>query len=66
MGIVEQVDKNVKSFSSGDFVACAGGGFASHAEKILVPENLAVKVKNSKKIESYSSVALGSDFFTSV
>ncbi len=59
VGIVEQVDKNIKSFSSGDFVACAGGGFASHAEKILVPEKLAVKVKNSKKIESYSSVAMG-------
>ena len=58
-GIIEKVGKDIKSLSVGDFVACAGGGIASHAEKILVPENLAVKVNNPKNMDSYSTVALG-------
>ena len=45
-GIVEKVG-GVKNFSKGDLVACTGGGFASHAEKILVPENLVVRVKKT-------------------
>jgi polar amino acid transport system substrate-binding protein len=47
-GIVEKVGEGVKNFSKGDLVACTGGGFASHAEKILVPENLVVRVKKKK------------------
>ena len=50
-GIVIEVGQDVQNFKKGDFVACCGGGYASHAEKITVPENLAVKVsdlKNSK------------------
>ena len=58
-GIIEKVGKDVRFFSPGDYVACVGGGFASHAEKILMPENLVVRVKNSKKLNFYSSVALG-------
>ena len=47
-GLVEKVGEGVKNFSAGDLVACSGGGFASHAEKILVPENLVVKTKKKK------------------
>ena len=49
----------MKNFSKGDLVACSGGGFASHAEKILVPENLVVKTKE-KKIYLSTLIALGS------
>ncbi len=58
-GIVEEVGKDIHNFKKGDFVACSGGGYASHAEKITVPENLAVKVSNLKNLNYYSSVALG-------
>ena len=47
-GIVEKVGEGVINFATGDLVACTGGGFASHAEKILVPENLIVRVKKKK------------------
>ena len=59
-GIVEKVGEGVKNFSKGDLVACCGGGFASHAEKILVPENLVVKTKRKENLSLYSTVALGS------
>ena len=59
-GIIEKVGEGVKNFSKGDLVACSGGGFASHAEKILVPENLVVKTKRKENLSLYSTVALGS------
>ena len=59
-GLVEKVGEGVKNFSAGDLVACSGGGFASHAEKILVPENLVVKTKKKENLHLYSTVALGS------
>ena len=59
-GIVEEVGEGVKNFSKGDLVACCGGGFASHAERILVPENLVVKTKLRENLSFYSTVALGS------
>ena len=49
-GIVEKVGEGVNNFAKGDLVACTGGGFASHAEKILVPENLIVRVKKKRKL----------------
>tara|TARA_B100000989_G_scaffold259305_1_gene209440 strand:+ start:417 stop:2534 length:2118 start_codon:yes stop_codon:yes gene_type:complete len=59
-GIIEEVGEGVKNFSRGDLVACCGGGFASHAEKILVPENLVIKTKRKENLSLYSTVALGS------
>lgn len=58
-GIVEEVADDILNINVGDFVACSGGGYASHAEKVLVPENLVVKVKNKKNLLQSSSVALG-------
>lgn len=43
-GEVIQVGSEVMGFREGDLVACAGIGFASHAEIISVPVNLAVKL----------------------
>ena len=59
-GIIEKVGSRVKNFKKGDYVACCGGGYASHAEMINVPENFAVRVLNSKNLIFYSSAALGS------
>ena len=43
-GIVVDVGDDVRGFSVGDKVACAGQGYASHAEIVGVPENLCVKL----------------------
>ena len=39
-GTVVAIGEGVSGFSVGDRVACAGAGFASHAEMISVPKNL--------------------------
>lgn len=43
-GEVIAVASDVPGFSIGDRVACAGAGYASHAEVIAVPANLCVKL----------------------
>jgi polar amino acid transport system substrate-binding protein len=43
-GIVAAVGDGVTGFSVGDRVACAGAGYASHAEMISVPQNLCVRL----------------------
>ncbi|HZV20373.1 MAG TPA: zinc-binding alcohol dehydrogenase, partial [Hyphomicrobiales bacterium] len=46
-------------FSPGDRVACAGAGFANHAEINTVPKNLTVKIPDGVDDEAASFVALG-------
>lgn len=41
-GIVAGVGENVEQFRVGDRIACAGAGYASHAEMLSVPRNLCV------------------------
>ena len=43
-----------------DWVACAGAGSANHAEVVLVPKNLVVKVPNGCNLQDAASVTLGS------
>ncbi len=43
-GIVAAVGDDVSGFKVGDRVACAGAGYASHAEVISVPQNLCVRL----------------------
>ena len=43
----------------GDRVACAGSGYACHAEVISVPKNLCVKIPDGVSFEEASFVALG-------
>jgi polar amino acid transport system substrate-binding protein len=45
-GIVIEVAPDVTGFRVGDRVACAGLGFASHAEVLSVPKNLCVHLPN--------------------
>jgi len=59
-GIVIQVGKGVKGIKPGDRVACAGAGKANHAEIVLVPKNLVVKVPDGCTLKDAASVALGS------
>lgn len=59
-GIAIQVGEEVEGIKPGDRVACAGAGKANHAEIVLVPENLVVRVPDGCGLEDAASVALGS------
>jgi predicted dehydrogenase/threonine dehydrogenase-like Zn-dependent dehydrogenase len=59
-GIVIQVGEGVTDVRPGDRVACAGAGIANHAEIVLVPRNLVVKVPDGCDLRNAASVTLGS------
>ena len=46
-GVIAAVGDDVLGFKVGDRVACAGAGYASHAEMISVPKNLCVHLPDS-------------------
>ncbi len=52
--------KNVMGFSKGDRVACAGAGYANHAEINFIPKNLFTKIPDSVSFEDASFVTVGS------
>jgi predicted dehydrogenase/threonine dehydrogenase-like Zn-dependent dehydrogenase len=58
-GIVMGVGSDVTEFNLGDRVACAGLGFASHAEAISVPKNLCVHLPESIDFEAGAFGTLG-------
>jgi len=53
------VESACDEFAPGDHVACAGSGYASHAEVIAVPRNLAVKIPEGVSFEDASFTTLG-------
>jgi len=58
-GIVVEANTEEGDFRVGDRVACAGSGYASHAEFNVVPSNLCVKIPQNVSFENASYVALG-------
>src|SRR5918994_1383450 len=58
-GMVAAVADDVTEFQVGDRVACAGVGFASHAEILSVPKNLCVHLPESVSFESGAYGTLG-------
>src|SRR5215213_3741985 len=58
-GIVEAVAEDVTEFRASDRVACAGVGFASHAEVLSVPKNLCVHLAEGVSFESGAYGTLG-------
>lgn len=58
-GIVTAVGSEAVGFRVGDRVACAGAGYARHAEVAYIPRNLAVKVPSDVAFESATFAALG-------
>lgn len=58
-GIVEAVGDGVRSLAPGDRVACAGAGYASHAELIVVPENLTAHVPEGLDLDKAAFATLG-------
>ncbi|MDQ3649893.1 MAG: bi-domain-containing oxidoreductase, partial [Acidobacteriota bacterium] len=58
-GIVIDVGDGVTEFRAGDRVACAGAGFASHAEVLSVPKNLCVRLPAGVSFEEAAFGTLG-------
>jgi predicted dehydrogenase/threonine dehydrogenase-like Zn-dependent dehydrogenase len=58
-GVVIEVGWGVEGFAVGDLVAVAGGGSAAHAEIVVAPVNLAVKVPSEVSSESAAYTTLG-------
>ncbi|MCT8975972.1 bi-domain-containing oxidoreductase [Clostridium sp. CX1] len=58
-GVVLGLGKNVTDLKIGDRVACAGAGFANHAEYIDVPRNLVMRVPTNLSLDFASTVTLG-------
>ncbi|HUF75347.1 MAG TPA: bi-domain-containing oxidoreductase, partial [Longimicrobiales bacterium] len=58
-GVVEEVGAEVVHFSPGDRVACAGAGYASHAEFAVVPENLVARVPETVAMEQAAFATIG-------
>lgn len=58
-GKVVQAGRDSGGLRAGDRVACAGAGFASHAELNAVPRNLVARIPDGVSDEQASFVALG-------
>ncbi len=56
--VLTSLDRN-GSFQPGDRVACAGQGYASHAEIVCVPQNLVVKIPDNVSFEEAAFTTLG-------
>ena len=53
------IESSVCEFKPGDRVACAGLGYASHAEIVFVPKNLAAKIPENVLFEEAAYTTLG-------
>jgi predicted dehydrogenase len=58
-GTIIGLGENMQGFKVGQRVACAGGGFAVHAEYAVVPRNLLIPLPDSVDFESAAFATLG-------
>jgi predicted dehydrogenase/threonine dehydrogenase-like Zn-dependent dehydrogenase len=58
-GVVTAVGDGVANFAAGDRVACAGAGYANHAEIVCVPENLVARVPDGVALDKAAFSTLG-------
>ncbi len=58
-GVVVAVGEDLQGFQVGDRVACAGGGYAVHAEYVAVPQNLLAKLPPDLDFESAAFTTIG-------
>ncbi len=58
-GTILGLGENMQGFKIGQRVACAGGGFAVHAEYAVVPRNLLIPLPDSVDFESAAFATLG-------
>lgn len=58
-GTVMAVSEDVTEFKIGDRVACAGAGYANHADVIFVPKNLCVKIADNVSFKDAAFTTVG-------
>ncbi len=58
-GIVLRLGVGVDGLAPGDHVACAGGGYAAHAEVVAVPRNLVARIPAGVSFESAAYATVG-------
>lgn len=58
-GVVEAVGEGVEDFAVGDRVACAGAGYANHAEFAVVPQNLCARLPEGTPWDEAALTTLG-------
>ena len=58
-GTVLEIGKNVKNLSVGDFVAAGGAGYANHAEIVVVPAQLVIRIQKNISIEEAPFTTIG-------
>jgi predicted dehydrogenase/threonine dehydrogenase-like Zn-dependent dehydrogenase len=58
-GVVVEVGNGVSGYQPGDRVACAGGGYAIHAEYAVVPQNLLAKLPASIEFDEACFATMG-------
>ena len=58
-GVVESVGRDVADLPPGTAVACAGAGYACHAERIAVPRRLVVPVPRGVPLDEAAFATLG-------
>jgi predicted dehydrogenase/threonine dehydrogenase-like Zn-dependent dehydrogenase len=58
-GRVVEVGEGVTEFRAGDRVACAGTGYAAHAELLSVPKNLCVRLPEGVDFETAAFATVG-------
>ncbi len=58
-GKVIETGQDITDIKPGDRVAAAGGGYAIHAEFVLVPQNLVVKIPDNVAYEEAASATIG-------
>jgi predicted dehydrogenase/threonine dehydrogenase-like Zn-dependent dehydrogenase len=58
-GTVIAIGEKVSGFQIGDRVACAGAGYASHAEVLFVPQNLCCKLPDAASLEAACYTTVG-------
>ena len=59
-GVVLRAGVEASEFVAGDRVACAGAGYANHAEIVFVPRNLCAKVPDSVPLDAAAFGTVGS------
>jgi len=58
-GTIIEIGSGMKGFQVGDRVACAGGGYAVHADYNIVPQNLLARLPDNVDFDSAAFTTLG-------
>jgi polar amino acid transport system substrate-binding protein len=58
-GVVVSVGEGVEGLAPGDRVACAGGGWANHADVVAVPRNLVARIPEGVPFEAAAYTTVG-------